>query len=246
MQLQSFMATLNAIFHVEATPVEGSGSALPLLGNADSRLWVEMCCRGCRAPFSSGHRACLDSQANPSCPEPQLGAAAFPGDFFLVFPFWLYIASSYTVSCQHLRPSFSLSLNSGECGPVVGRNYSALAPAEEYAMNFHSGEDGKARGRRWLETHKTVSHRCLVRCWSLWCAGFPLLSCVSFCLYFFSSYALSLHFLSHIKNAAVTWAGASSVAHVLSCLKRGACHVNACCLGQMGWCDTSLRWVFQT
>lgn len=116
MQLQSFMATLNAIFHVEATPVEGSGSALPLLGNADSRLWVEMCCRGCRAPFSSGHRACLDSQANPSCPEPQLGAAAFPGDFFLVFPFWLYIASSYTVSCQHLRPSSHLVWTQGNVG----------------------------------------------------------------------------------------------------------------------------------
>lgn len=237
LRLQSYMLTLNIIFHVEAIPVEGSGSVLALLGNADSRLWVKMRCRGCRAPFSNCHRACLHSQANFACPEPQPGIAAFPGDFFLVFPFWLFIASSNTVSCQHLRPGFSLCRNSGECGTVMSRNSSALAPAQEYVQWISLLEKmGRPSHERWLEIHKTVSHRCLVRCWSLWCVGFPCLAmCHSVSIFFPFILFLSTVFPYKECSSYMTW---SLISSSCSFMLR-TCHVNSHCLGQMGWWATS-------
>lgn len=161
-------------------------------------LQIQSCGYKCAAEVAEPHSAIAKGLVwipRPTPPAQSLSRALLPslGDFFLVFPFWLFIASSYTLSCQHLSPGFSLCLNSGECGNMMGRNSSALAPAEEYVQWTSLLERmGRPSNERWLETHKTVSHRCLVRCWSLWCVGFPLLSYVPFCLYFFFPFILFL------------------------------------------------------
>lgn len=125
------------------------------MGKANPRLWVEMSCRGCWALCSSSHRA---------NPELQQGTATLTGELCLLSHLWLlWIPATPSFLCVLSSPG-ALSLPfSGLREMWVCGEEELLSPGTSrgiWATDFISGEEGRAKGRRWQETHRCLLRRC--------------------------------------------------------------------------------------